>query len=49
LPNVHSMTRRIIDGADHALTDKAAQQAYTSILLAWTTEMVIGARVGAGP
>ncbi len=49
LPNVHSMTHRIIDGADHALTDKAAQQAYTSILLAWTTEMVIGARVGAGP
>lgn len=42
----HSLTHRILDGADHALTDKSAQQAYTSILSAWITEMVVGARVG---
>ncbi|MBO1113782.1 alpha/beta hydrolase family protein [Bordetella petrii] len=45
----HSMTHRIVDGADHGLTDKAAQQAYTSILLNWTTEMIVGARVGGEP
>jgi len=44
----HSLTHRIVDGADHALTDKAAQQAYTTILQNWITEMVVGARVGAG-
>ncbi|MBU9365994.1 alpha/beta fold hydrolase [Burkholderia multivorans] len=42
----HSLTHRRLDGADHALTDKVAQQAYTSILNSWVTEMVIGARVG---
>ncbi|ARP94150.1 alpha/beta hydrolase family protein [Bordetella genomosp. 13] len=41
-----SMTHRRLDGADHGLTDKTAQQAYTSILNGWITEMVIGARVG---
>jgi len=45
----HSMTHRIIDGADHALSQKPAQRAYTSVLLNWITEMVIGARVGAAP
>src|SRR5690606_35327794 len=44
--NSHSLTHRVIDNADHALTDKAAQQAYTSILVSWITEMVVGARVG---
>lgn len=42
----HSMTHRILDGADHALSDVAAQDAYTSILVGWVTEMVMGARVG---
>lgn len=42
----HSLTHRILDGADHGLTDKASQQAYTSILVNWVTEMVMGARVG---
>jgi pimeloyl-ACP methyl ester carboxylesterase len=42
----HSLTHRIVDQADHALTNKAAQQAYTTILSNWTTEMVVGARVG---
>lgn len=44
--HAHSLTHRVIDGADHGLTDKAAQQAYTSILVNWITEMVVGARVG---
>jgi len=43
--NTHSMTHRIIDGADHALSDQLSQQAYTSILVSWVTEMVVGARV----
>ncbi|MDM9557666.1 alpha/beta hydrolase family protein [Bordetella petrii] len=42
----HSMTHRIVDGADHALTDKSAQRSYTSILLNWATEMIVGARTG---
>lgn len=43
----HSLTHRIIDGADHALNDPVCQQAYTTILVSWITEMVVGARVGA--
>lgn len=42
----HSLTHRVIDGADHALSQKNGQEAYTSILVGWITEMVIGARVG---
>lgn len=41
----HSLTHRIVDGADHALTDKQAQRAYTALLVNWITEMVMGARV----
>ncbi|WP_353146622.1 alpha/beta fold hydrolase [Pollutimonas bauzanensis] len=44
--NSHSLTHRVVDGADHALSQKASQQAYTSILVSWVTEMVIGARMG---
>lgn len=44
--NSHSLTHRVVDGADHALSQKASQQAYTSILVGWITEMVIGARIG---
>ncbi len=42
----HSLTHRIIDGADHSLSTPLAQQAYTSILVGWITEMVVGARIG---
>ncbi|MGB3291300.1 MAG: alpha/beta fold hydrolase [Burkholderiaceae bacterium] len=45
----HSLTHRVIDGADHALSSKTSQQAYTSILVGWITEMVMGARVGDRP
>jgi len=45
----HSLTHRVIDNADHALTEKAAQHAYTSILVNWITEMVVRSRVGGAP
>src|SRR5690606_35672097 len=44
--HAHSMTHRVIDNADRALTDKTAQQAYTASLVNWITEMVVGGRVG---
>ena len=47
--NAHSLTHRILDGADHALSGDNCQDAYTSILTAWISEMVIGARVGDYP
>jgi pimeloyl-ACP methyl ester carboxylesterase len=45
----HSVTYRIIDEADHALTSADCQRAYTSMLLGWTSEMVFGARAGGAP
>lgn len=44
----HSLTYRMVDQADHALTKKSSQQAYTRILSNWTIEMVVGSRVGGG-
>lgn len=41
----HSLTHRILDGADHALSQDPDQQAYTRLLINWVSEMVIGARV----
>jgi len=43
--NTHSLTHRIIDGADHALSLDVYQEAYSRILLNWATEMVLGARI----
>ncbi|MFT3800736.1 MAG: alpha/beta fold hydrolase [Burkholderiaceae bacterium] len=40
----HSLTHRIIDGADHGLSSKQSQQAYAAILTRWATEMIVGAR-----
>ena len=40
----HSLTHRIIDQADHALSTELAQDAYTDILVRWITEMVVGER-----
>ncbi|WP_043310678.1 S9 family peptidase [Pseudomonas sp. ML96] len=45
----HSMTHRMVDGADHALTEDSAQRAYTSLLTGWIGEMVMGARIGNYP
>lgn len=42
-----SITSRVISGADHALSDKHAQKVYTSLLIKWLTEMVVGARADA--
>jgi pimeloyl-ACP methyl ester carboxylesterase len=42
----HSLTYRIIAGADHGLSEVRWQQAYTSLLVTWATEMVLGAREG---
>ena len=42
----HSLTYRVIHGADHALSEPAWQEAYTARLIDWVTEMVVGARGG---
>jgi len=41
-----SLTYRMITGADHALSEKEWQQTYTSLLVNWMSEMVLGARAG---
>lgn len=41
-----SLTYRMISNADHALSEKARQQTYTSPLVNWMSEMVLGARAG---
>src|SRR5690554_8124270 len=40
----HSMTHRIIDGADHSLSTERCQQTYNDILTNSVTKMVIGDR-----
>jgi uncharacterized protein len=40
----HSLTSRVIKGADHALASDECQRAYTTVLMNWLTEMVVGAR-----
>lgn len=47
LANARSLTSRVIAGADHGLTEKPGQKAYTSLLINWLTEMVVGARENA--
>ncbi|HEX2528007.1 MAG TPA: alpha/beta fold hydrolase [Geminicoccus sp.] len=42
--NVRSLTYRLIQGADHGLSEPSCQQAYTSLLVTWLTEMLKGAR-----
>jgi pimeloyl-ACP methyl ester carboxylesterase len=44
--HAHSLTYRVIAGADHGLSHAPAQRAYTGILVNWLTEMVFGARAG---
>ena len=41
-----SVTYRVIQGADHGLSKEPWQQAYTSLLVTWGTEMILGAREG---
>ena len=40
----HSLTYRVIEGADHGLSDSRWQQAYTTVLVNWLGEMIAGAR-----
>ena len=42
---VHSLSHRIIDHADHSLSDPVAKESYTNILVNWITEMVVGERL----
>jgi pimeloyl-ACP methyl ester carboxylesterase len=42
--HAHSLTYRVISGADHGLTQAPAQRAYTELLVNWLTEMIFGAR-----
>jgi pimeloyl-ACP methyl ester carboxylesterase len=42
--HARSLTYRVINGADHGLSDKTSQRAYTALLVNWLTEMVFGAR-----
>lgn len=44
LANTRSLTSRVIADADHGLSEKTAQKAYTQLLITWLTEMVVGAR-----
>ena len=41
-----SLTYRMISGADHGLSEEPWQQTYTSLLVNWMSEMVLGARAG---
>lgn len=43
--HAHSLTYRVIQGADHGLTDERWQRAYTALLVNWFSEMVFGSRI----
>jgi len=40
LANAHSLTYRVIEGADHGLTQQAWELAYTELLVGWLSEMI---------
>jgi uncharacterized protein len=42
-----SLTYRVVEGADHGLSEPRWQKAYTALLVKWTTEMILGARESA--
>ena len=44
--HAHSLTYRVIESADHGLSDDASQRAYTALVVNWLTEMVAGRRAG---
>ena len=44
--HAHSLTYRVIEAADHSLSETRWQRAYTSLLVNWMSEMVLGARAG---
>jgi uncharacterized protein len=44
LSQTASLTYRLLEGADHALTSDACRQAYTTLLVTWLSEMIRSAR-----
>ena len=44
--DARSLTYRLMRGADHGLSEESGRQSYTSHLVKWITEMVLGARAG---
>ena len=40
LANAHSLTYRVIEGADHGLSQKGWERAYTELLVGWLSEMI---------
>jgi dienelactone hydrolase len=40
LANAHSLTYRMIEGADHGLSDENCERAYTELLVNWISEMM---------
>ena len=40
LANAHSLTYRMIEGADHGLSKKEWELAYTELLVGWLSEMM---------
>ncbi|MGN6155175.1 MAG: alpha/beta hydrolase family protein [Sphingomicrobium sp.] len=40
----HSLSHRVLDGADHGLTDAACRDAYYRIVARWMSEMISAAR-----
>lgn len=42
--SARSVTYRVIQGADHALSDEASRDAYDFLLVRWLREMIFGAR-----
>jgi dienelactone hydrolase len=44
LANAHSLTHRVIEGADHGLSQAAWKQTYTDLLVTWLKEMTAPAR-----
>jgi hypothetical protein len=41
------VTHQVLQGADHALSDPASQQAYTDTLVDWLAERMFGSALGA--
>ncbi|MDQ9171925.1 alpha/beta fold hydrolase [Oxalobacteraceae bacterium R-40] len=41
-----SLTYRVIQDADHGLSEESMQRAYTGLLVKWMTEMILGSREG---
>ena len=44
-----SLTYRMIEGADHGLTDPSCRTAYTTLLVSWITEMIAANRTTDAP